>query len=64
MIVAIFFYTMSLSILDLNVAYSFTVMNHIAILYGSYYFLDEEISGARNLGVLTLCIGIIIFNSV
>ena len=61
-IIGVFSFSASLSRLELNVAYSFTVLNHIMIMYGSYFFLQEEINKSRHLGVVVLCIGVIIFN--
>jgi multidrug transporter EmrE-like cation transporter len=44
----------------LSIAYPLTSLNYVGILFGSYYFFDEQISVTRIIGVVAIFIGVLL----
>jgi len=58
-LIAPIFYILSLSELDLNIAFSFTALQHIFVIFGASFFFGEEISRRRLSGVFIIVLGIL-----
>ncbi len=57
-----FFWLMVLSRVELSFAYPMTSMSYILIVLSSWYFLGEEISLLRIVGVLTIIVGVVVIS--
>lgn len=58
-LVASFLWILTLSKLDLSVAYPFSVLSYVAVVLISHFFLNEHITLPRMIGVALICIGIL-----
>lgn len=56
---ASFLWILTLSKLDLSVAYPFSVLSYVAVVLISHFFLNEHITLPRMIGVALICIGIL-----
>ncbi|MBX9254450.1 EamA family transporter [Desmonostoc muscorum CCALA 125] len=57
---AIVTWILALRTVKLSIAYPVTSLNYVGILFGSYYFFNEEITLTRILGVLTIFLGVLL----
>lgn len=55
-----FFWLITLSRLDLSVAYPFASLNHILIFLAAWVFLHEQINPLRAAGILVICLGMLL----
>lgn len=51
---------LALRSVKLSIAYPLTSLNYVGILFGSYYFFNEEITLTRIAGVITIFFGILL----
>ncbi|MCC5627740.1 EamA family transporter [Nostoc sphaeroides] len=51
---------LALRSVKLSIAYPLTSLNYVGILFGSYYFFNEEITLTRIAGVITIFLGVLL----
>ncbi|QMS89119.1 EamA family transporter [Nostoc edaphicum CCNP1411] len=51
---------LALRTVKLSIAYPLTSLNYVGILFGSYYFFNEEITLTRIAGVITIFMGVLL----
>jgi len=51
---------LALRTVKLSIAYPLTSLNYVGILFGSYYFFNEEITLTRIAGVITIFLGVLL----
>jgi multidrug transporter EmrE-like cation transporter len=51
---------LALKSVKLSIAYPLTSLNYVGILFGSYYFFNEEITLTRIAGVITIFFGVLL----
>ena len=51
---------LALRSVKLSIAYPLTSLNYVGILFGSYYFFNEEITLTRIAGVITIFMGVLL----
>ncbi|BDI17995.1 hypothetical protein ANSO36C_37970 [Nostoc cf. commune SO-36] len=51
---------LALRSVKLSIAYPLTSLNYVGILFGSYYFFNEEITLTRIAGVMTIFLGVLL----
>lgn len=57
-----FFWLMVLSRVEVSFAYPMTSMSYILIVASSWYFLGEQVSLLRILGVVTIMLGVLLIS--
>jgi drug/metabolite transporter (DMT)-like permease len=50
----------ALTKIDLSFAYPFSVLSYIGVIAVSHYFLHEQVTPMRLIGVLIICVGIVV----
>lgn len=55
-----FFWLLTLSRIELSVAYPFVSLNHVVIFLLAWVVLREQVSPARAAGVLVICVGMLL----
>jgi drug/metabolite transporter (DMT)-like permease len=55
------FYLLALRKIDLAVAYSFTSLNYIAVVFAGKYFLDEKVGVRKIFATLLIVLGIVFY---
>jgi multidrug transporter EmrE-like cation transporter len=58
--VGTFFWLITLSRIELSVAYPFVSLNQVIIFFIAWFVLREEVSPARAIGVAIICAGMIL----
>jgi multidrug transporter EmrE-like cation transporter len=58
-LVSSFLWILTLSKLELSVAYPFSVLSYVAVVVISHFFLNEQLTIFRLVGVLLICVGIL-----
>jgi len=61
-VLAPLFYTFSLKEINLNIAFSFTSLIYILVLFFSRLFLKEEIPNSSVIGTVIISSGLLIYN--
>lgn len=55
-----FFWLITLSRLELSVAYPFASLNHVLIFLAAWIFLHEQVNPLRAAGIVVICVGMLL----